>query len=162
MQGNLVRDLANFLLSGDEHSAWAEISKLIDQGYDRLFIYENLNLLTRVMRYIGKLWEENEITVAEEHIASNICGYVLSKLGEGTEIKKNQPPGKVMMFCIEGEEHNLGLRMVHNVFREHNWDIRFFGSNIPVQDAVLFANKWRPDVLCISISIVYNLPNLIN
>ncbi|MFC5732436.1 cobalamin B12-binding domain-containing protein [Cytobacillus gottheilii] len=159
MQEKIVKDLAGLMLKGDEHGTWVEISKLIDEGYDRLYIYEML--VTKVMRYIGELWEENEISVAEEHIASNVCSFVLSKVGESAAVEKKKSPGKVMMFCIEGEEHSLGLKMVHNVFKEHSWDIRFFGSNLPVHDAVVFANKWRPDVLCISISIVYNLPNLI-
>ncbi|MBD8070155.1 B12-binding domain-containing protein [Bacillus sp. PS06] len=155
----IVRKLAHFLLQGDEINSWNLLSEYQAKGNDLTSIYEVL--LTGAMRYIGELWEENEITVADEHIASNVCSFLVSKLIFENKSEQFPNSGKAMLFCVEGEEHSLGIKMVNNLFKELNWDTRFLGANLPNNEAFIYANQWQPDVICISASIVYNLPNLV-
>ncbi len=76
------------------------------EGKDSLFLFEQI--LTRAMRHVGELWELNEISVADEHIATNVCQLLLSRYAtEKIEQRQEFVPElwtkpKAMLFCIEG------------------------------------------------------------
>ncbi|MBM7661571.1 methanogenic corrinoid protein MtbC1 [Bacillus mesophilus] len=154
-----LRQLVDFMLQGDDESAWNFISFSMN-GKDRVYFYKEI--LTEAMRYVGELWELNEIKVADEHIASNVCHLLIARqLAELPKQNQIELSFKGMFFCIEEEEHSLGIRMVSSLFKEHGWNTRFLGANLPVKDAIIYANRWRPEVIGISVSIVYHLPKLI-
>lgn len=74
---NDARHLADYLLQGDEEIA----IQLIEAEMNRTSQQQMMNdLLTPAMQHIGYLWENNQITVADEHLATAICDFVLSKL----------------------------------------------------------------------------------
>lgn len=113
------------------------------------------------MHYIGQMWEENEITVAQEHLATAICDFALSrycfdKMGETSSANRK----KGLFFCLEGEEHYIGIKIISSLFREANWDVQFLGANLPLEYAVYNAQKWKPDVIGISLSLSIQLPKL--
>ncbi|WP_456277671.1 cobalamin B12-binding domain-containing protein [Bacillus sp. AK128] len=153
-----LKKLVEFMLEGDEQSSWELIASWSAKR-DSLYFYEEV--LTNAMRYVGELWELNEITVADEHIASNVCNLLLARYQVLLSDFQDDSNFKGMFFCIEGEEHSLGIRMVSSLFKENGWNTRYLGANLPVKDAIIYTNRWRPDVIGISISIIYNLPKLI-
>lgn len=159
-----IKELVTYLLKGDEVNSWNLIQKYI-KGKESTFLYENI--VTRAMRYVGELWEMNEISVADEHVASNIFHLLISRFSlerngeERADHLGSDSRSKAMLFCIEGEEHSLGAKMASSLFEEYDWDTRYLGANLPINDAIIYANKWRPDVIGISVSIVYNLPILL-
>nr|WP_272885661.1 cobalamin B12-binding domain-containing protein [Fictibacillus marinisediminis] len=65
-----------------------------------------------------------------------------------------------MFSCLEGEQHALGLKMVSSLFEEDGWHSRYMGADLPLEYTVHTAEKWLPDVIGLSVSIAYNLPNL--
>lgn len=162
MTDKQMNELVSFLLAGDESSSWSFICNLIEEK-DSFYLFEDI--LTRSMRHIGELWENNDISVADEHIASNICNLLISRYNlesnnETTPLIVEDRP-KAMLFCVQGEEHSIGMKMVSSIFKENGFDTRYLGANLPVKDSVVYANIWRPDVIGISLSIIYNLPTLL-
>ncbi|MCT2536659.1 cobalamin-dependent protein [Aquibacillus koreensis] len=157
-----LKCFVRYLLDADEQKAWEFLYSYIIDGKDSLYIFEQV--LTPALRYIGYLWEENAISVADEHIASSICHFLMTKYSVVSEtgktnVAKDKP--KAMFTCVEGEEHALGLKMVAALFDEYGWDTRLMGSNTPTTDIIAFANRWRPDIICLSLSTVYSIPHLI-
>jgi len=161
MTDKQMNELVSFLLAGDENSSWSLICNLIEDK-DSFFFFEDI--LTRSMRYIGELWENNDISVADEHVASNICNLLISRYNfqsnnETATLVEGKP--KAMLFCIQGEEHSIGMKMVSSIFKENGYDTRYLGANLPIKDSIIYANIWRPDIIGISLSIIYNLPTLL-
>lgn len=146
--------LARFFLDGDCASAIQLIKQQPNQ--DRAALYRDL--FTPAMYKIGDLWEKNEISVADEHLATGICDFVLSRLFQIQ--KKTAAAKKAMFLCLQGEEHYLGLKMVNNLFEERGWETKYFGSSLPLEYARQTALEWKPEVIGLSVSIVYHLPNL--
>lgn len=72
-----VQKFVGYLLAGDQDSAWEIVLEEIQQGKNSLDIYENL--ITTAMRVTGDMWEENIISVADEHVATTTCDYVLTR-----------------------------------------------------------------------------------
>lgn len=130
---------------------------MMEAGYNSLFVYEQL--LAPAMNYIGDLWEQNLVSVADEHLATAVCEIVLSRYGAMT-LPASAHAGRAMLLCIEGEGHAIGLKMVHALFREHGWDSRCFGAGLPLRDTLIHAMKWKPDVVALSASDPGLLPAL--
>jgi methanogenic corrinoid protein MtbC1 len=146
--------LASFLLEGDSEKVWEHIHE--HQHLSRLEVYQNL--ITPAMQHIGFLWETNKITVADEHLATAICDFVLSKLAYNRD--KIDSGQKAMFLCLDGEQHYIGLKMVNSLFEENGWETKYYGPSLPLEYALKTALEWKPNVIGLSVSIVYHLPKL--
>ncbi|GMA57970.1 methanogenic corrinoid protein MtbC1 [Alicyclobacillus sacchari] len=144
------------LLEGDEAAAWEVIQTYVQGGANSAYIYDVL--LCKAMRHIGELWEANLISVADEHLASSVCDALLKRCEATRTVQPTQ--GKAMLFCIEGEQHDLGIKMVASCFAEFGFETRLYGKDLPLEYALLAALRWHPDIIGMSVSIVYHLPKL--
>lgn len=149
--------LTDLLLTGDEQAAVSYVAGVL-AGNDRLTLYEDL--LTPAMIRIGELWEQNEITVADEHLATAVCDYVISDYGYRSFSNAAPNRKKVMLFGVEGEEHYIGLKMAAAVFQEFGWRVRYLGPNLPLRHAETAVAAWQPDVVAMSAALSYRLPAL--
>jgi methanogenic corrinoid protein MtbC1 len=152
-----ARALAERLLEGDQAGAWHMINRYMEAGNNSLFFYNVL--VTGAMRYIGELWEQNRISVADEHLASATCDLLLQRYAAKADRLADRP-GKAMFFCVEKEDHYLGLKSVSQLFEEFGWDVRFYGPNLPLDYALVAATSWKPDVVGLSVTLGYQLPAL--
>ncbi len=147
------------LLEGNRSGCLAFARNYMSQRGSIKDLYENI--LKSSLYEVGELWEKNKITVATEHMASAIVEHVLNEFyydiafGE----KHNQ---KVVVACVENEYHQIGIKMISDIFEMHGWESFFLGANVPASDLIAFIKKHKPDVLAISLSIYFHLPVLEN
>ncbi|MBN8192210.1 cobalamin-dependent protein [Bacillus sp. NTK074B] len=152
----LVKDFTKSILEGDVHSLMELHSSSIHSKIDNFTFYEKV--IKPSMYRIGDLWEKNQITVADEHLATATLKYLLATVFTHQEAFENQP--KALLFCIEGEHHSLGLELANEVFKEKKWNTRYLGSNVPVKDALAFISAWEPHAVAISIGMTTELTRL--
>lgn len=150
---NDARQLADYLLQGDEQAA----IQLIEEELTRTSQQQMMNdLLTPAMQHIGYLWENNEITVADEHLATAICDFILSKLD--IQMKPLQMLEKtVLLMGVQDEEHYIGLKMVSSIFKQAGWRVRYLGPNMPEMHALKAIDRWKPDVIALSAALVHRV-----
>jgi methanogenic corrinoid protein MtbC1 len=67
---------------------------------------------------------------------------------------------KILLACVEGNQHSLGLQMTAEAFRIEGWDVRLLGANVPTEAMVRHVRAWRPDVVAVSVSLSQQLPAL--
>ncbi len=147
--------LSDLFLEGEEEAALKYVQHYLkDHSFEELYH----DVLTPAMYRIGELWEQNKVSVAEEHLATSVCDFVLS----ATEIRsaKKDRQLKAMVFAPEGEEHYIGLKMVSALFREEGYSVRYLGPNLPLDTALESANEWQPDVVALSGALAHRLPAL--
>lgn len=123
-------------------------------------IYELYEHLIRKSLYeIGELWENNKISTATEHLASAIIESTLNEIyPDVTSTDKN---GKtVVLTCVENEMHQIGIKMVNDVFELNGWRTYFLGTNTPVGSLIQFTKEIQPSLLAISVSLYFHLPDL--
>ncbi|MBL0386436.1 cobalamin B12-binding domain-containing protein [Tumebacillus sp. ITR2] len=152
---------AEHLLTADLELAWTELERYTRAGQNSLFLYHRL--LTPALYHIGRLWERDAISVADEHLATGVCEVLLSRFESSLAAKPVVYKGaskRVLLFGMEQERHILGLRMVASQFREAGWQVRFLGADLPLEYAVNAASRWKPDAIGITLSITRNLPSL--
>jgi methanogenic corrinoid protein MtbC1 len=142
------RAYAEALLAGDEIAAEVAIrgalqAKLSNAEIDELIIAPALWL-------VGELWQRKEISVAEEHIATEISLRVLALQREAARLARARQEHLVMLAAPSGEQHVVALRMVANLLREAGYDAMMLGPDVPPQALATAAERHQPDVLCLS------------
>ncbi len=151
----LYSDFMSSLIAGDKNGCFTIVKNLIDKGVPVLDLYENIFKIS--LYKIGLLWEENKISVATEHLATAITDTILNWLY--AQILHDFNSGKTaLLSCIEHEYHQIGLRMVNDIFERNGWNTYFLGANTPTESLLSLAQSVSPDILGISVSLYQNIP----
>lgn len=151
-----IDGLTRAMLRGDIGAA-REIgrSATASHGYPRAAT----RLFQPALYTIGLMWQRNEITVAQEHLATAIAQNVLAQLFATVECAP--PSGKKVLFAAVPEnQHALGLRMVSDAFELSGWSVHYLGASTPIDALVAHVDAWRPDVVGLSASLVQQLTTL--
>jgi len=151
------RDFLRSLLAGNR----GECSQIIhDHLNNQLSVTDVYEKVIRNSLYeIGELWELNKISVASEHLASAIVESILNELYL-TIMHNDKSNKKVVVACVENEFHQIGIKMVSDVFEINGWNSFFLGANTPTIDLISFVEFIKPYMLAISLSIYSNIPIL--
>ena len=99
------------------------------------------------LRELGARWEREEVTVAQEHFASNVLRGRL--LGLARVWGRGVGP-IAMLACLPGEQHELGLIASGLAFRSHGWRISYFGGNTPLETVEGAAKHLEPRLIALS------------
>lgn len=152
-----AENFAEHLLDGGKEEALQMLKHYKTSGSNSLYLYDRI--ITPAMHYIGHLWEQNLISVADEHLATGLCDQVMSEFMTDLPMSPAKQL-RAMFFCVENEEHNLGVKIVASMFRERGWEVRNYGANLPIDYAMITAFQWKPQVIGISVSLLSNLPRV--
>ncbi len=148
-------DYVSALRDGDRRRALTIARTALNDGIDIRDLY--MDVFQPAMHEIGRLWETNEITVAQEHLATAITQSVMAQLY--AHVFAQPPLGKTLVAtCIGGELHELGIRMVADFFEIEGWDVYYLGANMPVEDVVSMVNERKADILAISVTLNNHVP----
>ena len=146
------------LIDGDRHHCSTIISQLQQAGLSFVIIYQQL--MRRALYRIGELWEQNQISVATEHLATAPTEGLLNQLYP--TIDRQKTVGKrILIASVERELHQIGARMVCDVFESRGWDAFYLGANTPVTELLDFIDNQHPHAIGLSMSIYFNLDTLL-
>src|SRR3954454_5288715 len=120
--------------------------------FDALLSVATLDALLSdvVMPYLhdlGDRWERGELSVAQEHFASNVLRGRLLGLARGWG--RGAGPS-ALLACPEGERHDLGLIAFGLALRERGWRIDYLGPDTPVDSLEEAARHTDPSVVVVS------------
>lgn len=147
------------LLSGNHLRCSELVQSYLDNKITVNELYENI--IKKALYDVGEQWEHNKISVASEHLASAIVEAILNEQGLKTAFK-HKINKTIILTCVENEFHQIGIKMVGNVFEMNGWNVNFLGANMPTKDLISFVKTTKPDLLAISLSLYFNLPVLEN
>lgn len=150
--------LTNLLL-GNRRECSAIVHRFLNKNDSINDLYEKV--IKEALYKVGKLWEQNKISVAAEHLATAITEGILNELFEQI-ISDKRLNKKVVLTCVDNEKHQVGIKMVADVFEMHGWESLFLGTGIPVGELKRYIQQVNPDILAISLSIFFNYQNLLN
>lgn len=152
----LQQAYADALRGGDEAAARAAVARARDGGVAERDIY--LEIFAPSMVAIGQLWERNELSVAEEHLATAITDRLIGELSPAFGQAGAAPLGTALIGCVEGERHALGPRMLADMFRQRGWRVLYLGADVPTSDWIDLAVRYAPDLVAISVGMRARLP----
>jgi methanogenic corrinoid protein MtbC1 len=108
---------------------------------------------------IGRLWQRNEISIAQEHMATAISQLALAEL-----FRHEKPPTpngrKIIVACVDGELHDFPARLVADELDVAGFDVRFLGASVPLDALLSFIAREDPDLLVISATMAFHAENV--
>ena len=121
---------------------------ILDEALARFSVDAALErVILPCMRAIGDRWERGEVTVAQEHFATNVVR------GRLMAIARNWGAGSgpvALLACPPGEQHDLGLLACGVALRQRGWRIVYLGPDTPVDTIVGTAGEHRPAAVVIA------------
>lgn len=150
-------EFQNYLVSGNFEKSSEFVKNILDEKVDIMELYDKV--LKRSLYNIGELWEASKITVATEHLASAIVETILSEVYFKV-LTQNKIDKTVVVTCTENEFHQIGIKMVSDIFQLNGWNVHFLGANTTSEELISIIETVHPDMLAISLSIPFNFPSL--
>jgi methanogenic corrinoid protein MtbC1 len=142
----------NALVDGDKDKCASLVQSLIDDGLNLQDIY--IELFQKSLYRIGKLWDHNQMSIPEEHMATQIIESLISRFAP---VGKSEPDKKVVVTCIDKEFHEIGAKMVSNIFELEGWKTYYLGASVPTKEMMKFVKNIDPEIIALSWSLYLNL-----
>lgn len=135
------------LLQGDAEDAERVIDELV-AGQPLLDIY--LEVVAPALVSIGDSWCSGEIGVGDEHLATQIVIQQMERLRSLIAVPVLRSPYRVVVACIEGEQHFVGARMVADLCLLKGWGVDFLGADTPTSALVEMAKRRHAHLVALS------------
>lgn len=118
----------------DERGSWAAVADAMGQ----------------VLEEIGRGWARGEITVVEEHIASERLLRGLTRCAEDIRLPPTAPT--CLLMTAEHDEHTVGLALAELSLHERGWRTLWCGPRTPVYFACEFIAAGSVEMVGVSAS----------
>lgn len=155
--GAVSRVYLQAILKGDRQAALGVAREALREMKSLSRLY--LEVIEPAQHEVGRLWEANVITVAEEHMATAVTQLVMAQCFPLLE-RTSPCHGKMVLTGVEEELHQVGANMVADVLESYGWDVRFLGTNLPHKDILRVIREHRPDWVGISATTLLSLPRV--
>jgi len=113
------------------------------------------HLIYPVQREVGRLWQENQITVLQEHYCTAATDLLITRLKHKS---RGVPRGvAALVVCPDGEEHSLGIKMFSDLLESDGWKVAYIGPKCPITDVLQHVRAYSTDLVAISVATPLNL-----
>lgn len=150
----MQRSFLLLFMSGDSQSCFSFIDQSIYTPDDVKHFY--LDVVWPVMCRIGHMWVSNQISVAEEHLATAIVSNIMGSL-----YRRFAPfpvtRGQAVVSAGPNELHEIGARMVADLMEMDGWDVTYVGANTQDSELLDILKQQKPFVLALSVATIFNL-----
>jgi MerR family transcriptional regulator, light-induced transcriptional regulator len=112
-------------------------------------------LIAPVMNRIGDDWYADAIGIEQEHFAS---AWTREWLGRQAQRLPAPKRDRLLLACVEGEWHDLGLMALQIELRREQFETLHLGANVPTEALVAAVRRYRPRLVLLSASVVEQVP----
>jgi methanogenic corrinoid protein MtbC1 len=118
-----------------------------------------VDLLAVAQREVGERWYRNELTAADEHLATGVAAAALDALTSETGPLARE--GLTVITCAEGDWHSLAAQMIGESLREHGIGVAVLGASTPADVVAEFLARSGADSLAVSCSLPIFFPGAV-
>lgn len=106
-------------------------------------------LLVPLIHQMGDAWQNGELRVAHEHVASAVIRTFLGNFVRSHSETVNAPV--LLVTTPAGQLHELGALLAAATASDHGWRITYLGPNLPPEEVAGAFRQNKADALAISI-----------
>lgn len=155
----LWRHFLDLALEGRIEEAATVILNADEAGFPLVSMFQDV--LAPALVELGKGWANGSVTVGQEHEVSELTRDLVADLS-ARHAGRGQDTLTVLAACVEGEMHELGLRMVSGLLRQRGVRMHFLGANVATSFLVESVMMREPDAVVLSVTLDTNRPALEN
>jgi MerR family transcriptional regulator, light-induced transcriptional regulator len=139
-----ARDLRAALDGFDEAGAHAAFDRLL-----AAFALETVlgEVVLPYLHELGERWAANEVSVAQEHFASQLLRGRLLGLARGWDRGGGR---RAVLACAPGEQHDLALIAFGLALRGRGWRIVYLGQDTPLDTLEDAVGRLNPDAVVVA------------
>jgi len=137
------------VFTGSRRDAEQLVLDLVASGVSVQDVYTFI--LTPAQTEVGRMWHREEITIAEEHLATRATEGIMGAL----RARFTPGPSKdlaVLTATVGGDMHGVGVQMIADFFELDGWRSLNVGANMPIGDLRQVLCSHQIDLLAISAS----------
>ena len=139
-----ARALAQALDELDEPAAQAVLDRLLAD-----FTVETVlrDVLMPYLQELGERWGRGDVTVGQEHFASNVLRGRLASLARGWG--HGHGP-RAVLACPPGEPHDLALLVFGIALNRNGWRVGYLGADTPLDELINTAADISADLVVLA------------
>ncbi|MCG3138736.1 MAG: hypothetical protein HJJLKODD_02604 [Phycisphaerae bacterium] len=142
-----LRDLyLEKLLQGQRQACGELVWQNMEARQEPEAVYHEL--LWPAMEQVERLFREDRINIAAEHMATRINRCLADQVQRC--LQRRQANGKrIIITCADGESPELGAQMCADLFEAHGWQVYFVGGGVPHDELLALIGQLRPEILMV-------------
>jgi DNA-binding transcriptional MerR regulator len=109
-----------------------------------------MDVLVPLMQRVGSLWESGHLSIAQEHIVSQLLRNLVGRL---SRLRENATPCAMVFATPPGEPHEFGISLAACMASMHGLRPCMLGPNLPAGEIVAAARHLRPRVVVVGITL---------
>jgi methanogenic corrinoid protein MtbC1 len=122
--------------------------RALDMGLTAAEVH--VELITPALFVVGEKWATGEISVADEHLASEIVLRVLALQRVARMARRRRLGQRVLLLAPEGERHVIGLNMACDLLFAAGYDTLMLGADVPLEDITPAAARHAADIVALT------------
>lgn len=136
--------------SGKEEDASRVVQQALSSGVQWQTLY--LQVFAPSLARVGELWENGEISVADEHLFTGMVLRLMHRLSVGFPGWLTVASPTALVGCVEGEQHTLGGQMVSDFLTAQGWWVQFLNGSLPVEEWLQAVRSRLPEAIVICVT----------
>jgi 5-methyltetrahydrofolate--homocysteine methyltransferase len=140
--------LANYILEGTKEGLIDDLNLKLKEGATPLDIINGP--LMDGMKEVGRLFNANELIVAEVLQSAEAMKAAVSHLEQFMEKKADSTKGKVLLATVKGDVHDIGKNLVEIILSNNGFNVINLGIKVPPEDLIKAYREHKPDAIGLS------------
>jgi 5-methyltetrahydrofolate--homocysteine methyltransferase len=140
--------LANYIVEGTKDGLVEDLERKRAEGAAPLEIINGP--LMGGMSEVGRLFNNNELIVAEVLQSAEAMKAAVSHLEQYMEKSETAARGKVLLATVKGDVHDIGKNLVEIILSNNGYDVVNLGIKVPPEALIRAAAEHRPDAIGLS------------
>ncbi len=146
-KGTVEERLAGYIVEGSKDGLVDDLNLAL-QKYQPLEIINGP--LMDGMEEVGRLFNNNELIVAEVLQSAEAMKAAVAHLEPMMEKSDTQSKGKVLLATVKGDVHDIGKNLVEIIFSNNGYNIINLGIKVPPEELIKAFDEHKPDMIGLS------------
>ncbi len=140
--------LANYIIEGTKDGLVPDLDRKRAEGAAPLDIINGP--LMAGMAEVGRLFNNNELIVAEVLQSAEAMKTGVSHLEQFMEKSESSTRGKVVLATVKGDVHDIGKNLVEIILSNNGYQVVNLGIKVPPEELIKAYQEHRPDAIGLS------------
>jgi 5-methyltetrahydrofolate--homocysteine methyltransferase len=139
--------LANYILEGSKEGLIPDLDLKLKEKTPLEIIN---GPLMDGMKEVGRLFNANELIVAEVLQSAEAMKAAVAHLEQFMEKKADSTKGKVLLATVKGDVHDIGKNLVEIILSNNGFNVINLGIKVPPEDLIKAYREHKPDAIGLS------------
>jgi 5-methyltetrahydrofolate--homocysteine methyltransferase len=144
----LDQRLANYIIEGTKDGLIPDLERKLAEGAAPLEIINGP--LMSGMSEVGRLFNNNELIVAEVLQSAEAMKAAVSYLEQFMEKSETSARGKVILATVKGDVHDIGKNLVEIILANNGYQVVNLGIKVPPDVLITAYREHKPDAIGLS------------